>query len=85
MASTCTECGSDKMINGVKILDSGQYSYESLRVAMHANPDAKLFKKTEFSELRATICAACGHTTLRATNLDELWAAYQQSGGRGGE
>ena len=44
--------------------------------------NALLFKGAEHGQVTATICADCGHTTLRTSNLEVMWSIYQKTHGR---
>jgi hypothetical protein len=86
MALTCKQCGSDKVIPGVALLDAyGDTGFwkKPQEVSVDANPGAWVFKGTETGRLLARVCGECGHAELYVTNHRELYNAYLRS--RGGE
>ncbi|HEY1014009.1 MAG TPA: hypothetical protein VGE07_14955 [Herpetosiphonaceae bacterium] len=82
MTQRCDKCGSDKIIPNAEVLDHSHTNIYNLSVAVNEDPNALFFKGRHTGTLYATICASCGHTELKATNLRELWDVYQQSLGR---
>lgn len=82
MRDRCAECGSERIMNDVRLIDATYGAVLSLRAEMYTNPDALLFKGAEHGQVTATICADCGHTTLRTSNLEIMWEIYQKTNGR---
>ncbi len=77
---TCPNCGSDKIIPSVMIVDhDGDDHDTNLTVRIDRNPNAILMKGAEVSSLRAWICGNCGYSRLFASNPNALWAAYEVS------
>lgn len=76
MFSTCTNCGSPKIIPTVRVLDEGLGSTGFLEVVVEGNPGASVFKDPVRAMLVADICGECGHTELRATEPERLYQAY---------
>ncbi len=72
----CPECGSEKIITDAKVSTSGHQ--DSLRVSTDAVPGALVFKKRQYSSLKAAVCGNCGFTALYAEDPDMLWTAYQR-------
>ena len=72
----CAKCGSATMDGGRL-----QTAREPDRVCivMDSDPSALLLKGTEYSDLRARICSACGYVEFYATDLARLAEAYRQS------
>jgi hypothetical protein len=48
-----------------------------LRVDAH--PEARIFKRAQYSPLRASVCRDCGFTELFADDPASLYAAYLDS------
>jgi hypothetical protein len=76
---TCRLCGPGSVIPHAQVLDQGQYSGGGLLVSAAAKPWALLFKGQVMGQVRASICADCGHVELFSDNLEALCAAYQAS------
>jgi hypothetical protein len=81
----CPKCGSTKLILGVRILDQGQYSDGSLKVAVDGNPYALIFKDRLYGRLTADICGRCGHVELKVSEASDLYEHYLQSKSAQGE
>jgi hypothetical protein len=80
MDTTCTKCGSDKIIPDVAVFDKGHQNFMGrLMVGIHGNPKALLFKQTSLSPLTACICGVCGYTELIAKDPEGLYKAYQKA------
>lgn len=79
--SACPRCGSSKMMFGVTVQDQGQGSNGDLRVVVCGDPSALIFKDRLYGELKANICADCGHVELRVANPKELYRHYRRSNG----
>jgi hypothetical protein len=75
----CPKCGSTKLVLDVRILDQGQYSDGSLKVAVDGDPCALIFKDRLCSRLTADICGQCGHAELKAADPASLYEHYLQS------
>jgi uncharacterized OB-fold protein len=79
---TCLRCGSDRIIPNVPLADTygdvGEMS-DPLKVEVHGNPQAWLFKDTASGKLVAFICGACGHTELKTQGFIKLYRKYQES------
>lgn len=81
----CPKCGSTKLIPDVRILDQGQYSDGSLKVAVDGNPYALVFKDRLYSRLTADVCGQCGHVELKVAEPGDLYEHYLQSKSPQGE
>ena len=77
MQPICTNCGSEKLIPDVRVIDTG-YGAGKLLLGVDAKPHAKLFKDTVVTGLRAEVCASCGYTRLFAESTVQLYEAHQQ-------
>ena len=76
---TCSRCGSQKVIPGVRILDHiTEVITQDLKVRFDRAPNAWLFKGSETSPLLARICCGCGLVELFATDRERLWEAYHE-------
>lgn len=82
MKLQCSECGSDKIIPSVWVVDHSPHTSDgmvhdnSLRVRIDGDPQAWILKETLYGELSADICGNCGRTNLYARNPRELYAKY---------
>jgi hypothetical protein len=80
----CKQCGSDKIIPNVPLLDhygdlGGKYDQATIQV--EGVPQAWIFKDAVTGTLFLMICGECGHAELRVSNAHELWQKYQKSRG----
>ena len=75
----CKECGSDKVIPDVRIVDQGDSSDGKLQLRVCGNPDAIIFKDRLYGVLTAEVCGECGRVELRVANAGELYDKYQES------
>lgn len=75
----CHKCGSDKIVPDVKVLDRGDGSTtHDLKIAVDENPRAFIFKKRNYSDVKANVCVNCEYTHFFATDSILLWEAYQR-------
>ena len=59
----CKNCGSEKIIPQVNMLDQGQHSDGTLKAHVgFEKPEAIFFKEAIYARLKANICGECGHT-----------------------
>ncbi|MCD6050911.1 MAG: hypothetical protein K0Q55_2314 [Verrucomicrobia bacterium] len=73
----CKNCGSEKIIPSVNVMDQGQHSDGTLKAHVGYNdPAAILLREAVFARLKANICGACGYTELFASKPEELYSAY---------
>lgn len=73
---TCTKCNSNKIIQGVKIID---YSHGNIKrnLSLEIDKTKKLFhKKSVNSEILTDICGNCGNVELNVINYEKLWEIY---------
>ena len=73
---TCNNCGSNKIMNGIKIVDHGHGNAKRDLSVQIKTTDNFLFNKFEKSELKAIICGSCGKVDLKVSNPHDLWEAY---------
>ena len=78
MDTTCTKCGSDKMMPNIEVLDRAHSGTMRLSVVVYGNPDAVIFKERGWAEIRANICGECGHTELSVANPQALYRHYER-------
>ena len=79
--NTCAKCGSNKIMNNLKITDFGHMN-EKKNLSIHVQTtDRMFFNKSVKSEIRAKVCGNCGFVELAVNNPQELWAAYLQQKG----
>ncbi len=77
LACKCAKCGSTRVMPDVQILSQGDSSDGELKAIVYARPDAIFFKDGVSTEIRADICADCGHLELRVRNPEELYRHLQ--------
>ncbi len=78
--STCASCGSEKIIPNLTIVDHGWNDRKhDLRIEMHRDPTAFIFKETQRGILKASVCGDCGNVELSVDGHGKLWEAYQVS------
>lgn len=67
---TCKKCGSDKIIQGVNIID---YSHANIK----RNLSLEIKKtKSEKGEILSSICGNCGNLELYVVNYKKIWKIY---------
>lgn len=72
----CKKCGSNKIIQGVKIID---YSHGNIKRNLSletSKTKSFLSKKREKSEISTNICGNCGNIELYAVDYKKLWEIY---------
>ena len=69
---TCAKCDSSQIIDGVRILDSGQHSRGDLTAAAYEKPAALIFKGEVTSKLVGRMCGSCGYLELFAADPGAL-------------
>ena len=82
MLEKCPRCGSDKIIRGVPLQDSfGDLGMRSRQaeVKVHGNPQAWVFKETEYGKLSLDICGECGRAELQVSGFRALWERQQSA------
>ena len=73
---TCTKCNSNKIIQGVKIID---YSHGNIKrnLSLEIDKTKNLFhKKSVSSDILSDICGNCGNVELNVINYKKLWEVY---------
>jgi ribosomal protein L40E len=71
----CAKCGADQVIEGVHVLDRGQYRGElDLSATVFRRPEGFLFKGAVSTPLTAHVCGRCGFVELYATDPGLLLA-----------
>lgn len=79
MNTICTNCGSDKIIKGLNIVDNAaDYMKQNLSIETIKNPSAFLFKGLNTYEIKANICGSCGKVEMTIDNPESLWKDYQR-------
>lgn len=82
MPEKCARCGSDKMMEDVRLRTDGTAgALQGLAAFVHSDPNAWLLKGTVRGHLRARICGGCGYTEIYTKNFEQLYEAYQQAQG----
>ena len=67
MKKKCTLCGSDDLLEGLRVVDRGADNYRAeLEIEMDTKPDAIFFRGTVSETVKATMCCDCGHVMLFA-------------------
>ncbi len=77
--TACPRCGASEIMRAVTVCDAGEGSRGVLQVVIIRNPDALIFKDRLYGQLKADICARCGHAELRVTNPKQLYNHYLKS------
>jgi hypothetical protein len=77
--SSCVRCGSERVISDAQIVSGGGGFPTSLQAVVCQDPQALLFKKPHFDDLRARICGDCGHVELRVRHPKALYRTYLES------
>ncbi|MBT8375253.1 MAG: hypothetical protein KJO22_00135 [Bacteroidia bacterium] len=72
----CNSCGSNKIINEVKIVDFGHGNEKKNLSVEIKKSDFMFFNKYDKGPLHAKICCSCGKVDLSIKNGQELWEAY---------
>lgn len=76
----CVKCDSTHVIPSARVLDRDRNgSALSLHIGVARKPDAFLFKGEEIAEVRARVCADCGHVELFTRGGKSLYRAYLES------
>ncbi len=81
MALHCPVCGSADLIPDLAFHDGDGQGYRSHehQVEVVEKPTAIFSPGKVKSELRATVCGACGYTMFFARDYGVLWRTYQES------
>ena len=76
----CVKCGSTDVIPSARVIDR-DYDGTTLGLCLGVarKPDAFLFKREEIGEVRARVCADCGHVELFTRSARALYSAYLES------
>ena len=77
----CVKCASTHVIPSARVIDRGDRNGTTLNlhVGVARKPDAFLFKGEEIAEVRARVCADCGHVELFTRDARSLYRAYLES------
>lgn len=76
---TCKMCGSDKIIQGVKMLDFGHANIKR-SLSLEVDKSKGFFHKNiEKSDISTNVCGNCGNIELYAINYHELWEFYNSN------
>ncbi len=76
----CVKCGSTLIIPSARVIDRDAHGTGlNLHVGVARKPEALLFKGEEIAEVRARVCADCGHVELFTRGARSLYAAYVES------
>ncbi len=73
---TCKNCGSNKIIRNVKIVEYGHGNIKKNLTVQITKSKDKLFDQIEKGELLTDICGECGNIKLRINNFKNLWEAH---------
>ena len=73
----CPECGSNKIISDLVLMDRAESFMElQFTAAWYRNPDALSFKNGEKTKVRATACGECGYLQTYLADPKRLWEAF---------
>lgn len=77
----CVKCDSTNVIPSARVVDRGELNSTSmnLHIGVARKPEALLFKGEEIAEVRARVCADCGHVELFTRGGWSLYRAYLES------
>ena len=76
----CARCDSTQVIPSARVIDRDyDGTTVSLLIGVARKPDALLFKGEELAEVRARVCADCGHVELFTRGGRSLYRAYLAS------
>ena len=76
---TCPKCGGAEILEGVRIKVPSGGSVDDVRAVV--TPTSGMFRQQTASDLRASICAACGFAELYVSDpatLAERWRAGER-------
>ncbi len=73
----CPKCGSHEIIRSGRLETSGASG--AIQVGVDADPGAPFLKETEWTALRACICARCGFVELYAADPSTLQQANRKA------
>jgi len=79
--TTCSKCGSDKVVPRARVIDRGDHHSESgnVRVGVARKPQALMFKGLERTDIWARVCGECGYTELFVEDARSIYQAYLES------
>ncbi len=76
----CPKCGSNAIVRSGRLETSGASG--AIRVGVDADPAAPFFQETEWTGVRACICARCGFVELYAADPAPLHQAHVRAESR---
>ena len=81
--STCTKCGSDETIPGVKINDRGpNNTVTDFTASVQAYPAGLFFSGTVSHQFHVRVCGHCGYTEFYIDKPQELLAKAKKFKGK---
>jgi len=76
----CAKCDSIHVVPSARVMDRDHDgTVLNLQIAVARKPDAFLFRREEIAEVRARVCADCGHVELFTRGARSLYRAYLES------
>jgi predicted nucleic-acid-binding Zn-ribbon protein len=75
----CPKCGHAQLLQGVRVISETEGQDRDVWLRVDAHPEAMIFKRAQYSPLRASVCSNCGFTELFADEPASLYAAYRES------
>ena len=76
----CVKCESTHVIPSARVIDRDHDGTAlNLHIGVARKPEAFLFKGEEIAEVRARVCADCGHVELFTRSAMSLYRAYLES------
>lgn len=79
VAERCPRCDEPRMMEDLPVVSTGRdpWSYPAVEVEVSRNPHPLLARDAVRAELRARVCAACGHAELHVLGAASLWPAWR--------
>ena len=75
----CAKCGSQVLVDDVRIADRNESFDTDLSVRVERNPQALIFTEELYAPFRATMCASCGYTELYVIHPKAVVEAVQKA------
>jgi len=78
-AEVCPRCNAPRLMDDLPVVGpaTGNWKHPAIEVEVSPNPHPLLARGSVRAELRARVCAACGHTELFTLGAGALWSAWR--------
>jgi hypothetical protein len=79
VAENCPRCDEPRMMEDLPVVSPSQdpWSYPAVEVEVSRNPHPLLARDSVRAELRARVCASCGHAEFYVLGASALWPAWR--------